>query len=118
MPSAASFRNRRRQRADSDDSDKPPKAKRQRSALPHELSEKPGLSRELQHEHQEHSILGQEDASRSMTPSESGIQRKIAIRGPRNLEQQHDSDGTIILVRYARLTFFFFFFSLPTMNPK
>lgn len=85
---------KRRQRAGSDESVKPPKAKRQRSALRHETGAPlPDVSGEAQHE----SALGE---SNHMAADEAGPGKQIAIRGPKKAEPPDDGvEGAGVLVR-------------------
>lgn len=78
----------------SDESVKPPKAKRQRSALRQENAE---LHPDAAGEAQRESAL---DESSQITTDKAGIGKQIAIRGPKKAEQRDGGfDGAGVLVR-------------------
>lgn len=88
----SSLRNpRRRQRTNSDDSVKLPKAKRQRSALGEDTFEPhPFTASE-----QESSV----DADPNAYKAGFVVQKDLALRGPKRPEKRSDADGIVILVR-------------------
>ena len=89
---------KRRQRAGSDESVKPPKAKRPRSAPRQESIEPhPGTSGEVQHE----SALGEPNP---MAADKASAGKQIAIRGPKKAEPRDDGfEGSGVLVRGSLL---------------
>lgn len=106
-PNVASLRNpRRRQRTSSDDSIKPPKAKRQRSALRQDTFEPPydanvnGLAGPA---NGDVSLNGH--APEEVPPANGGVSSKdLALRGPKKQERRGErGDGTVVLVcKYYR----------------
>lgn len=93
---------KRRQRAGSDDSVKPPKAKRHRSALRQGSAE---ARSDADGEFQLDSAL---DESNQITGDKTGAGKQIAIRGPKKHEQRDDGfDGAVVLVRGPLLVIFY-----------
>lgn len=88
----SSLRNpRRRQRTNSDESVKLPKAKRQRSVLGEDtLGPRPFTASE-----QESSV----DADSSAYKAGSVVQKDLALRGPKRPDKRNEGDGIVVLVR-------------------
>lgn len=100
--SADSIRNtRRRQRTSLDDADKPPRAKRQRSALRYDSHELPSLSKTssiAQERVQEHASNNLGDL-RSTAEHSAAALKDIPIRVLREQERREtENDGTVVLV--------------------
>ncbi|KAL1965172.1 hypothetical protein VTN77DRAFT_6085 [Rasamsonia byssochlamydoides] len=100
--STSSLRNpRRRQRTSSDDSVKPPKAKRQRSALGQDTFDPPVVA-EVEDGEQVSQPVQQSAAvpESGIAPNGDVFQRHLALRGPKKAEKPGDTvDGTVVLSR-------------------
>ncbi|KAE8376470.1 Non-repetitive/WGA-negative nucleoporin C-terminal-domain-containing protein [Aspergillus bertholletiae] len=96
--SSTSSRNpRRRQRTSCDESDKPPKAKRQRPSLRYDDLDIPSDSPSELHEHGGCSETVPPQTLDPQTADNATFQDSMPIRGPKKTERRGESDGTIIL---------------------
>lgn len=89
-----SFSNpRRRQRTGSDESVKPPKAKRQRSVLRHDDlgNQSQDAVSEAQPRFSEYQTLAEPDGSNSIPADRASMERQIVIRGPKMADQRDNN---------------------------
>lgn len=94
-----SLRNsRRRQRTSSDESVKPPKAKRQRSGLRHDTFDAPG---DVQFDHRVNQAADELLSSHGESAGVNGSTpaKELPLRGGRKEQSGDRADGTLILVR-------------------
>lgn len=100
---------RRRQRSGSDDSVKPPKAKRQRSVLRQDERQSHRGVRalgETQRKSQGHADPTASESSGERTSDIGGAEKQIAIRGPKEPgDQDGGLDDEAVLVRQPALSF-------------
>lgn len=104
---AAPFQSRRRQRTDSNEFDKPPRAKRQRPVSLQESPERTGSLSRADEPIQFKEPAERDNSGHVHSLHDNGGEQKIPIRGPRNPEQQETSisGGAVTLVRYAPITY-------------
>lgn len=95
----SSLNSRRRQRTGSDESVKPPKAKRQRSVLRQDNLHSQNAVEETLFTPSEYQISAELNEFNSMAADRASKEKQIVVRGPKKTEQDDSPNGTIVLVR-------------------